>query len=79
MALQERWLMACTYFWLDILITLLNYFFYSSWSRASDEELEQAQLEWKRRQKEGTTHEVFEERNKMIKRIGETTTVVAYK
>ena len=70
---------ACTYFWLDILITLLNYFFYSSWSRASDEELEQAQLEWKRRQKEGTTHEVFEERNKMIKRIGETTTVVAYK
>ena len=70
---------ACTYFWLDILITLLNYFFYSSWSRASDEELEQAQLEWKRRQKEGTTREVFEERNKMIKRIGETTTVVAYK
>ena len=53
--------------------------FHSVWSCASDEELKQAQLEWKRRQKEGTTHEIFEERNKMMKKIGESTTVIAYK
>ena len=54
------------------------FFTCSIWSFATDEELEQAQLEWKRRQKEGTTHEVFEERNKMTKLIGESTTVIAY-
>ena len=65
----------------ELLARHYNYYFFtcSTWSFATDEELEQAQLEWKRRQKEGTTHELFEERNKMIKQIGETTTVIAYK
>lgn len=54
-------------------------YMYSFWSLLSEEELKEVQEKWKTRQSNGTTREFFKGREDLIKQIGETTTVIAYK
>ena len=60
----------------------INYFIFllcSYWALATSEELEEALANWKKKIDDGTANEVIKEVKSFRRKLGETTTIVAFK
>ena len=63
----------------DILHHFFIFLLYSFWSLATPEELEEALASWKKKIDDGTADQVIREVESFRKKLGQTTTIVAFK
>ena len=74
--LHKEWLNATRYY---TLLKITDHIISSTWSLATDDEIQLMQENWREMIKDGRAQALFDEVEEMRRKQGESTTILAYK